>query len=106
MFDRTERGSAENTLTRTTAEAYNCDLPMLGAMVSDDLEFYHDQTEPSAGKVPFIAPIRQNVCGKVARTIVPGSMVYPLKGYGAVQIGVHRFHHPGHPEMAWVRLSL
>jgi hypothetical protein len=21
--------------------------------------------------------------------------VYPLKGYGAVQIGVHRFHHQG-----------
>jgi len=24
--------------------------------------------------------------------------VYPLKGYGAVEIGIHRFHHPGHPE--------
>jgi hypothetical protein len=21
--------------------------------------------------------------------------VYPLHGYGAVEIGVHRFHHPG-----------
>jgi hypothetical protein len=26
--------------------------------------------------------------------------VYPLKGYGAVEIGVHRFHHPGQPEDA------
>ena len=33
------------------------------------------------------------------RTIVPGSLeVYPLKDYGAVEIGVHRFHHPGQPE--------
>ncbi len=33
------------------------------------------------------------------RTLVPGSMeVYPLNGYGAVELGVHRFHHPGHPE--------
>src|SRR5450432_1470613 len=24
--------------------------------------------------------------------------VYPLKGFGAVEIGIHRFHHPGHPE--------
>jgi ketosteroid isomerase-like protein len=77
-------------------DAYNhCDLTTLGAMVSDDLEFYHDQTGLSVGKAPFIAAIKQNICGKVERTIVPGSMeVYPLKGYGAVEIGVHRFHHP------------
>jgi hypothetical protein len=24
--------------------------------------------------------------------------VYPLKGYGAVQLGVHYFRHPAHPE--------
>jgi len=81
-------------------EAYNhCDLTTLGAMMSDDLEFYHDQTGLSVGKAPFIAAIKQNVCGKVERTLVPGSLeVYPLKGYGAVEIGVHRFSHPGHPE--------
>src|SRR5216684_8131896 len=81
-------------------DAYNhCELTTLGAMVSDDLEFYHDQTGLSVGKVPFIAAIKQNICGKVERTIVPGSMeVYPLKGYGAVQIGVHHFHQQGHPE--------
>ena len=80
--------------------AYNhCDLKTLGSMVSDDLEFYHDQTGLSAGRDPFIAAIRQNICGKVQRTLVPGSLeVYPLKGYGAVEIGVHRFHHPGRPE--------
>jgi len=81
-------------------DAYNhCDLKTLGAMVSDDLEFYHDQTGLSVGKEPFLAAIRQNICGKVERTIVPGSLeVYPLKGYGAVEIGVHRFQHPGHSE--------
>lgn len=81
-------------------EAYNhCDLATLGDMVSDDLEFYHDQTGLSVGKGPFIAAIKQNICGKVERTLVPGSLqVYPLNGYGAVEIGVHRFRHPGHPE--------
>jgi len=81
-------------------DAYNhCNLSALAAMVSDDLEFYHDQTGLSVGKAPFITAIQENVCGKVERTIVPGSIkVYPLKGYGAVEIGVHRFHHPGHPE--------
>jgi hypothetical protein len=80
-------------------DAYNhCDLKTLGAMVADDLEFYHDQTGLSVGKEPFLAAIRQNICGKVERTLVPGSLeVYPLKDYGAVEIGVHRFHHPKNP---------
>ena len=77
-------------------DAYNhCDLPTLGAMVSDDLEFYHDQTGLSVGKGPFLAAIKQNICGKVERALLPDTLeVYPLKGYGAVEIGVHR----GRPE--------
>ena len=81
-------------------DAYNhCDLTTLGAMVSDDLEFYHDQTGLSVGKAPFLAAIKQNICGKVQRALLPDALeVYPLKGYGAVEIGIHRFHHPGRPE--------
>jgi hypothetical protein len=81
-------------------DAYNhCDLATLGTMVSDDLEFYHDQTGLSVGKAPFLAAIKQNICGKVQRALLPDTLeVYPLKGYGAVEIGVHRFHHPGRPE--------
>lgn len=77
--------------------AYNtCDLKTLGEMVSDDLEFYHDKTGLSVGKQVFLASIKNNICGKVHRTLVPGTLeVYPLKGYGAVEIGVHRFTHPG-----------
>jgi hypothetical protein len=77
--------------------AYNkCDLDTLGAMVSDDLEFYHDKTGLSVGKPVFIEAIRKNICGKVHRELVPGTLeVYPLNGYGAVEIGVHRFTHPG-----------
>lgn len=80
--------------------AYNhCDLTTLGAMVSDDLEFYHDQTGLSVGKTPFLAAIQQNICGKVERELLPQTLeVYPLKGYGAVEIGIHRFHHPRHSE--------
>ena len=80
--------------------AYNhCDLITLGAMVSDDLEFYHDQTGLSVGKTPFLTAIEQNICGKVKRELLPQTLeVYPLKGYGAVEIGIHRFHHPAHPE--------
>jgi len=81
-------------------DAYNhCDLMTLGAMVSDDLEFYHDQTGLSVGKEPFLAAIKQNICGKVQRELLSDTLeVYPLKGYGAVEIGIHRFHHPENPE--------
>src|SRR5260370_36539988 len=81
-------------------DAYNqCDLTTLGAMVSDVLEFYHDQTGLSVGKPPFLTAIKQNICGKTQRALLPDTLeVYPLKGYGAVEIGVHRFHHPGRPE--------
>lgn len=80
-------------------DAYNyCDLETLGAMVSDDLEFYHDQTGLMVGKGPFLAAIKQNICGKVQRTLLEDTLeVYPLKSYGAVEIGIHRFHHPNDP---------
>lgn len=77
-------------------DAYNhCDLEKLGSMAADDLEFYHDQTGLSVGKQSLVDGVKNNICGKVQRELVAGSLeVYPLKGYGAVEIGVHRFHHP------------
>jgi hypothetical protein len=81
-------------------DAYNhCNLETLGSMVSDDLEFYHDQTGLMVGKAPFLAAIKQNICGKVQRSLLEDTLeVYPLKGYGAVEIGIHRFHHPDQPD--------
>lgn len=81
-------------------DAFNhCDLTTLGAMVSDDLEFYHDQTGLSVGKAPFLTSIKQNICGKVQRELLQDTLeVYPLKTYGAVEIGVHRFRHPDDPK--------
>lgn len=80
-------------------DAYNnCNLDKLGAMVSDDLEFYHDQTGLAVGRQVFVDAIKANICGKVQRELVPSSLeVYPLKGFGAVEIGVHRFTHPNDP---------
>jgi hypothetical protein len=76
----------------------HCDLEKLGSMVSEDLEFYHDQTGLAVGRQPFIDAVKQNLCGKVHRELVPGTLeVYPLKGYGAVEIGVRRFTHPNDP---------
>jgi Domain of unknown function (DUF4440) len=79
--------------------ANHCDLDKLGTFFSDDLEFYHDQSGLSVGKQDFLEKSKNNICGKVIRELVPGSLeVYPLKGFGAVEIGIHRFHHPGHDD--------
>jgi hypothetical protein len=76
--------------------AYNaCDTDTMAAMVSEDLEFYHDQSGLAVGRTPFVAAIKNNICGKVRRDLVPGTLeVYPLKDYGAVETGEHVFCDP------------
>ena len=84
-------------LDKQLFDAYNtCNIERLGMLVTDDLEFYHDKTGLAVGKQLFLDATKKNICGKVTRELVQGSLeVYPLHGYGAVEIGVHRFHHPG-----------
>jgi len=74
-----------------------CDAAKFRALFTEDAEFYHDKTGASFGedvKVMKSCP-RDN---GVTRTLVPGSLeVYPLQGYGAVQIGRHVFAKRGEP---------
>jgi len=92
-----ELTKAITTLDKELFDAYNtCNIEKLGTLVVDDLEFYHDKTGLAVGKQVFLDAIKNNICGKVTRQLVPGSLeVYPLHGYGAVEIGTHRFYHPG-----------
>ena len=80
-------------------DAYNsCQLDKLGSLVAEDPEFYHDKTGLALGRQLFVNAIKNNICGKVHRELVPGTLeVYPIEGYGAVEIGVHRFTHPNDP---------
>ena len=89
-----------SSLDTTIFNMYNtCDLANFGNYFSDDVEFYHDQSGLSVGKESLIDALKKNICGKVTRELVSGTLeVYPLNGYGAVEIGVHRFHHPGHDD--------
>jgi hypothetical protein len=79
-------------------DAYNhCDLEKFGSLLADDLEFYHDKSGLTSGRQALVEGVKNNICGKVTRELVPGTLeVYPIANYGAVEIGVHRFHHPGH----------
>ena len=95
---------ASNELFNTIAgldaavfDAYNhCDLEKFRSYLADDLEFYHDQGGLAVGAEATVEGVRKNICGKVRRELVPGTLeVYPIHNYGAVEIGVHRFYHPG-----------
>jgi enamine deaminase RidA (YjgF/YER057c/UK114 family) len=64
------------------------------AWLDPKLEFYHDLGGVSWTAQAYLDGVRNNVCGKFARELVPGSMkVYPLKDFGALSTGVHRFCH-------------
>ena len=80
--------------------AYNqCDQQKLTSMIADDLEFYQDNAGLSVGRQRFLESNKKYICGKVRRELVPGTLeVHPILGYGAVEIGAHRFHHPGHDD--------
>ena len=56
------------------------------------LEFYHDKGGPSWGRDKYMADVGANVCGKFTRRLVPGTLrVYPVPGFGAIELGVHVF---------------
>jgi len=68
-------------------------MDVMTAMFAEDIEFYHDKGGLSTSKTDILNAIRQNICNKVTREIVKGSIeVYSIKGYGAVQMGQHRFY--------------
>ena len=80
------------------AASNRCDLETFEKYFTDDLEFYHDKGGLSVGKSDLLQKTKDNFCGKMVRELVPGTMmVYPLPGFGALEIDTHRFLHPGEP---------
>jgi hypothetical protein len=73
--------------------AYNtCDMDTQAAIYSDSIEFYHDKGGLMTSKKDLLAALKANICGKVTRVLVQGSVeVYQVPGFGAIEIGYHRF---------------
>lgn len=73
--------------------AYNtCDMDKQAAIYADSIEFYHDGSGLETSKRALLSAIKENICGKVTRVLVKGSIeVYRIPGFGAVEIGLHRF---------------
>ena len=80
-------------------KAYNeCDIKTQQAIYSDSIEFYHDKGGLSTSKTNILEATKKNICGKVTRELVKGSIeVSPIPGYGAVELGSHMFHNNQEP---------
>lgn len=76
--------------------AFNArDLDQLRTLFTRDLEFYHDRsglTSYADNMAAFEELFSRN--DGLRRELVPGSLhVYPVPGYGAIQVGEHTFCH-------------
>jgi hypothetical protein len=73
----------------------SCDAEKFRTCFTEDAEFYHDLGGASFGDE--VRTLRG--CPRergVQRMLVPGSLeVYPMNGYGAIQMGAHRFVEAG-----------
>lgn len=76
-------------------DAFNkCDTAASKDFFTNDLEFYHDK----GGLTRYeenMRSIRKRCSGDyiVRRELVPGTLeVFPIKDYGAIQLGNHRFY--------------
>lgn len=88
--------------------AYNTCSVNLGTYASfyaDNVEFYHDKGGFTNSKQDIVDATKRNICGKVTRELVKGSIeVYPIKDFGAIEMGLHMFHNnqeppPKHPKV-------
>src|SRR3546814_6706029 len=82
---------------RALFDAYNaCDIDTFRDYLAEDIEFYQDNDDVTTSRDALEASFRQH-CGpggvaKQRRELVPGTLeVHPIQGYGAVEIGTHRF---------------
>ncbi|MFN4763655.1 nuclear transport factor 2 family protein [Gillisia sp. Q332] len=88
------------SLDKRLFDAYNsCDMDTQAALYSEDLEFFHDEGGLSTSKEKLLIALKNNICDKTTRTLIKGSIeVYPIKDYGAVEIGYHTFNDKKTPE--------
>lgn len=78
-----------------------CNPERLGAMVTDDMEFYHDKGGvTSASGAAFIRDYAQSCAARKApdawrsrrELVADGLRVDPVPGFGAMEIGEHQFY--------------
>lgn len=91
-------------ITTLDAEAFDAfnrcaepgQLERHAAYFAEGVEFYHDNGGVTWNRDDMLANTRRYACGNYRRELVPGSLrVYPIKDFGAIEQGVHRFCRTG-----------
>lgn len=79
--------------------AYNtCDMQTQADLYDENIEFFHDKGGLATDKKELLKALKENICNKVTRTLIKGSIeVYPIKDYGAIEIGYHKFFNKEEP---------
>lgn len=74
-------------------DAYNrCDLKTFSRFFDPAVEFYHDQGGATFDRKTLVENTRKYICNKVRRELLQDTFkVYPIKDYGAIEEGEHRF---------------
>jgi hypothetical protein len=100
-FNATSSGALYNELARMDSLIFDatfvrCDTAAAFALLTDDIEFYHDRTgfhQGSQVRADFARLAAQCPSSRgIMRKLVPNTLrVYPISEYGAVQMGEHLF---------------
>lgn len=70
------------------------ELEKHAAFFAEDLESYHDNGGATWTRDAYMKGVRDNVCGKFHRELdVASFRVWPIKDFGAISQGTHRFCH-------------
>lgn len=73
------------------------DMPVLEKVFAEDVEFYNDGggvSDYGTTMKNFKAMFERNAASGLRRELVNGTLeVYPMPGFGAIEVGEHRFIH-------------
>ncbi len=70
-----ELDKAITALDAALFDSYNrCDLEKFASFFVENVEFYHDQGGVTLGRAALTDSIKKNICGRVTRELVPGTL--------------------------------
>ncbi|WJI16209.1 nuclear transport factor 2 family protein [Pseudoxanthomonas winnipegensis] len=99
-----EASSLQNTISALDTQVFDAfnrcqdpaQLARHAAYFDPAVEFYHDTGGVTWTRDAMLANTKQYACGRYTRQLVPGSLkVYPVKDFGAIEQGQHRFCQAG-----------
>ena len=99
--DAASLGATIAALDSAVFDAFNrctdpAQLQRHASYFAPDVEFYHDTGGVTWTREAMLANTRKHACGRYTRALVAGSLrVSPVKDFGAIAQGVHRFCQAG-----------